>query len=169
MLKVSSFIINFMILIIYCSSIATVSVPSTVSWIKFNKNQVGYYRVNYPEDMWQEIISALVNNRGVFSTADRAHLISDVFALADASQLNYSIALDLSAYLSKELDYVPWKVGISCLNSVKNLLYYTDSYRDFAVYARSLLAGAYNEIGWEVESDHLRKYVQKKYLNLFLS
>ena len=118
---------------------------------------MGYYRVNYPTDMWQALISDLNSNRGVFSIADRANLISDAFALADASQLEYSVALDLSTYLSKELDYVPWQVGRSHLNAIKNLLYYTDLYRDFATYTRSLFDSIYTEVGWDVGTDHLRK------------
>lgn len=135
----------------------SVTTPAAVEWIKFNKDQVGYYRVNYPTEMWQSLTNALIENRGVFSVADRAHLISDVFALADAGQVEYSIALELSKYLEKELDFVAWSVGASRLSAIKNLLYFTSLYRDFVDYARQLLKNVYQSVTWTVGEDHLQK------------
>ena len=84
---------------------------------------MGYYRVNYSLELWKELTNALNENHTVFTTADRAHLLNDVFALADATQLDYSVAMNMSSYLNKELDYVPWKVGTARLAAVYNLLY----------------------------------------------
>lgn len=131
--------------------------PAAVDWIKFNKDQVGYYRVNYPIEMWQSLTDALIETRGVFSISDRAHLISDVFALADAGQVDYSVAMELSKYLEKELDYVPWSVGASRLSAIRNLLYFTDLYRDFVDFARQLLKNVYQSVTWNVSEDHLQK------------
>ncbi|XP_065354225.1 glutamyl aminopeptidase-like isoform X3 [Calliphora vicina] len=143
----------------------TVTTPAAVDWIKFNKNQVGYYRVNYPTDMWQSLTKALFESRGDFSVADRAHLINDVFVLADAGQVDYSIALELSKYLEKELDYVPWSVAASRLSAIKNLLYFTDMYRDFVDYARQLLRTAYDSVTWTVGDDHLQNLLRVTILN----
>ena len=107
--------------------------------------------------MWQSLTKALFETRGVFSVSDRAHLINDVFALADAGQVDYSIALDLSMYLKNELDYVPWSVAASRLNAIKNLLYFTNLYRYFVEYARQLLKGAYESVTWNVSENHLQK------------
>ncbi|KAI8123265.1 Glutamyl aminopeptidase [Lucilia cuprina] len=145
--------------------LVTVTTPATVDWIKFNKDQVGYYRVNYPTDMWQSLTKALFENRGVFSVSDRAHLINDAFVLADAGQVDYSIALELSKYLEKELDYVPWNVAASRLSAIKNLLYFTDLYRDFVDYARQLLKTAYESVTWNVGNDHLQNLLRVTILN----
>uniref|UniRef100_A0A1B0AGP0 glutamyl aminopeptidase n=1 Tax=Glossina pallidipes TaxID=7398 RepID=A0A1B0AGP0_GLOPL len=144
----------------YNDSEENIQVPNEVKWIKFNKNQVGYYLVNYPEDMWRALNSALVENRDSFSTADRAHLISDVFALADASQLNYSIALDLSKYLENEVEYVPWSVGVSRLANIRNLVYYTELYSNFVNYARQLLSKVYEVVSWDVGDNHLQNLLR---------
>ncbi|XP_054747725.1 glutamyl aminopeptidase [Anastrepha obliqua] len=143
-----------------------ITLSAAVDWIKFNKNQVGYYRVNYAPEQWLELTNALINARGQFSNADRAHLINDVFALAAASQLDYSIALNFSTYLEKELDYVPWSVASSSLGNLRNLLYYTDSFRDFVVFVRKLLVNAYQSVTWEVSADHLDNLLRIKILNL---
>lgn len=118
---------------------------------------MGYYRVNYPIEMWKSLINALIYTRGVFSNADRAHLINDAFALADAVQLDYGIALDLSKYLKKELDYVPWTVAASRLIAIKNLIYPTDLYSDFVKYARLLLKNVCQSVTWDISVDHLQK------------
>uniref|UniRef100_A0A1A9WMJ1 Aminopeptidase n=1 Tax=Glossina brevipalpis TaxID=37001 RepID=A0A1A9WMJ1_9MUSC len=123
-------------------------------------NLVGYYLVNYPEDMWRALNSALIETRDAFSAADRAHLISDVFALADASQLNYSIALDLSKYLENEVEYVPWSVGVSRLANIRNLVYYTELYSNFVNYARQLLNNVYEKVSWDVGDDHLENLLR---------
>ncbi|XP_028894176.1 glutamyl aminopeptidase isoform X3 [Zeugodacus cucurbitae] len=143
-----------------------ITLNNAVDWIKINKNQVGYYRVNYAPEQWQELTNALINARGQFSNADRAHLINDVFTLADASQLEYSIALNLALYLEKELDYVPWSVASSRLSDIRSLLYYTDSYRDFVVFGRKLLAQAYSMVTWNVSEDHLDNLLRVSILSL---
>ncbi|XP_073818639.1 glutamyl aminopeptidase-like isoform X2 [Musca autumnalis] len=149
----------------YNDNEVTVTTPAEVQWIKFNKDQIGYYRVNYPTEMWQSLIETLKTSRGVFSVSDRAHLINDAFALADAGQLEYSIALDLSKYLENELDYVPWNVGASRLSAIKNLLYFTDLYRDFVDYARQLLKNVYPAVTWNVNDDHLQNLLRVTVLN----
>ncbi|XP_005182090.2 glutamyl aminopeptidase [Musca domestica] len=138
----------------------TLTVPEDIEWIKLNKNQVGYYLVNYPTDVWQALIKTLIFRRGDFSNADRAHLISDAFALADAGQLDYNIALDLSKYLRKELDYVPWVVGASRLRNITNLLYATDMYSKFVKYARLILRNVCQTVTWDVCGDHLQNLLR---------
>ena len=39
-----------------------VTLPRAVEWIKFNYNQVGYYRVNYPTTMWENLANKLAEN-----------------------------------------------------------------------------------------------------------
>uniref|UniRef100_T1GS71 ERAP1-like C-terminal domain-containing protein n=1 Tax=Megaselia scalaris TaxID=36166 RepID=T1GS71_MEGSC len=76
-----------------------------VDWFKFNKNQVGYYRVNYPTENWAALTKALLENIEMFSATDRASLLNDVFILADSTQLSYETALNLTKYLVNEEEY----------------------------------------------------------------
>lgn len=57
------------------------NIPENIVWLKANVNQSGFYRVTYSEDMWMSIIAALKKDHSVFSPADRASLIDDVFTL----------------------------------------------------------------------------------------
>lgn len=67
------------------------------------------------------------------SVVDRAHLLNDAFSLADAAQLPFSIALDLTKYLANEISFTPWDVVTSRLKKVKTLLYFTEDYSNFKV------------------------------------
>ncbi|EDW42337.1 glutamyl aminopeptidase [Drosophila sechellia] len=134
-----------------------IAVPSEVQWIKLNVNQTGYYRVNYEEDLWALLIQQLTTNPARFEIADRGHLLNDAFALADASQLSYKIPLDMTAYLAQERDFVPWYVASNKLRSLHRSLMFSEGYISYLTYARSLIAGVYEEVGWTVDADnHLK-------------
>lgn len=113
-----------------------VTVPQGTKWIKFNKDQVGYYRVNYALSEWKVLSEALLNKLQDFSTADRAHLLNDAFSLAEATQLEYEVALNLTKYLAKEIENVPWSVAATKLSGIRNLMSQTPSYQNFLVNAR---------------------------------
>lgn len=149
----------------YDDTEASITVPSTATWIKLNKDQVGYYRVNYPKEQWTALLTALKSSRETFSTADRAHLLNDANALAEAGQLEYTIALELSTYLESEVDYVPWSVGTASLSSLRNRLYYTNLYTNFTVYARKLLTPIVEKVTFTVAEDHLENQLRIKVLS----
>lgn len=135
-----------------------IPVTADVKWIKLNVNQLGYYRVNYDESTWNVLIQDLISNPSLFPIADRAHLLNDAFALADASQLSYTVPLEMTAYLAQEQDFVPWYVAATKLESLKKSLMFSDSYVSYLTYARTLLTNVYNEVGWTVDADdHLKK------------
>lgn len=115
------------------------------SWIKLNHNQVGYYRVNYPENIWQRFAELLVGNVAAFSIGDRTGLLNDAFALADASHLRYDLALGLTKFLVHDTEYVPWAAVSSKMKTVRNLIYDYPSYDDIlvSIVNRAGVAGFY--------------------------
>lgn len=135
-----------------------IELADPVEWIKFNKDQVGYYRVKYEADMWKSLNNALEQNIDSMTALDRAHLLNDVFSLAEALQVPYDTALTMTQYLKAETHFVPWDVATSKLNSIKNLLYLTDVYPKFKKYLVDLVDGAIESINWVVDPDaHLIK------------
>lgn len=131
-----------------------------VDWVKLNKDQIGYYRVNYEKSMWENINQALIANIDVMSVVDRAHLLNDVFSLAQAQEIEYSTALKLTEFLKNESSFVPWDVASTKLKNIRNLLYNTEFYEEFKDYVNKLLDDAYKSIDWTVNKDeHLEKYV----------
>ncbi|CAD6993566.1 unnamed protein product [Ceratitis capitata] len=132
-----------------------IELTAVPQWIKFNYDQIGYYRVNYPADLWLSLANQLIADPTKFSVGDRAGLLNDAFSLADATQLSYDTALDMTAYLAKEPDYVPWNVAASKLTSLKRLLMFTEVFGNYKKYARELIKPIYESVTWTVGEDHL--------------
>ncbi|XP_068153826.1 glutamyl aminopeptidase isoform X1 [Drosophila tropicalis] len=142
----------------------TISFIGATSWIKFNKDQVGFYRVNYPAEQWTALTNAIKASRDTFSTADRAHLLNDASSLADAGQLSFSLALNLFTYLESEQDYVPWSVGTTWITGLRNRLYYTDLFSNYTTYARKLLTPIAEQLTFTVGTAHLENRLRIKVL-----
>jgi hypothetical protein len=52
------------------------------NWIKLNSDNIGFYRVNYSKEMFDELLYHLENDITNFgSTLDRFELVADTFAL----------------------------------------------------------------------------------------
>ncbi|CAH1973006.1 unnamed protein product [Acanthoscelides obtectus] len=78
------------------------------TWIMLNTQVAGFYRVNYHERLWTEIIKYLEEDHDRIHVLNRAQLIDDVFNNAKIGKVKYSLAFALSGYLKKEKDYYPW-------------------------------------------------------------
>ncbi|XP_020293712.1 endoplasmic reticulum aminopeptidase 1-like isoform X2 [Pseudomyrmex gracilis] len=138
---------------------ATFEMPSD-EYIKCNINQTGFYRVNYPDEMWDSIVKTLMTNHTRFSPADRANLIDDAFSLCDAGELNVSVPLKLSLYLVNERDYVPWATALRYLNSWKRRLGESEAYKKYISFWKRLLGPITKFVGWKDEGSHLHKFLR---------
>ncbi|KAI4480304.1 hypothetical protein M0804_010302 [Polistes exclamans] len=138
----------------------TFEIASDVEFIKCNVNQSGFYRVNYPEDMWMYIITTLHYNHTQFSPADRANLIDDAFELCEAGELNATIPLELSLYLLNERDYVPWMTALKYLYSWKGRLAESRAYKRYIEFLKRLLGPITKYVGWADEGTHLDKLLR---------
>ncbi|XP_032683706.1 glutamyl aminopeptidase-like isoform X3 [Odontomachus brunneus] len=134
--------------------------PYDIKYIKCNVNQTGFYRVNYTEDMWAEIINTLLNNHTMFSPADRANLIDDAFTLNEAGMLDIAIPLNLSSYLIHERDYVPWHTAQEFLHSWRKKLYEHTVYKKFTLFFRYLLRPVIKYVGWGNDGPHMKKFLR---------
>lgn len=107
-------------------------VPAT-QWIIFNKQQVGYYRVNYDDRNWELITNALINNYASVHRLNRAQLIDDAYWLARSGRLDTEILMKLLTYLKDEMEYAPWMAANNVLSYFHGKLRGTAGYDDFAV------------------------------------
>ncbi|CAD6234139.1 GSCOCG00007591001-RA-CDS, partial [Cotesia congregata] len=83
--------------------------PPPDQWVICNKQQFGYYRVNYDERNWKLITNYLKSeNYKKIHVLNRAQLIDDAFVFAEFGYLNFNVAFDLARYLRIETEYVPW-------------------------------------------------------------
>ena len=143
---------------------------SNIDWIKFNPQQFGYYIVNYTESDWKSLTHALVSNFKQFSPSDRSNLLFDSFLLAEANQLNYSIAFDLLLYVKNENHFIPWTTASTILTQLNNLLSTSTQSIFINELTKSLSEKIYRTIGWEYigrsEESLLNKSVCLIYLNV---
>ncbi|XP_068236621.1 glutamyl aminopeptidase-like [Palaemon carinicauda] len=137
---------------------------SPTSWIKVNLKQKGFYRVNYEPEMWRKLESLCTEK--TLGPSERASLLSDALALADAALLDYNVALDMTTVLASERDYVPWDAAAGRLIVLKKLLSGTDASGPFDKYLSSLTGSICNELGWEDSGEHLKKLLRIDIVNV---
>ncbi|KAG7172427.1 Glutamyl aminopeptidase-like 3 [Homarus americanus] len=125
----------------------TLKIDPGVTWVKVNVQQKGYYRVNYETNMWKQLEKLCADK--VVGTAERANLYNDVFALADAALVDYSVALNFSRGLASETDYVPWDSVYTHLIVMTRLLAETKACQPFQVYRWGMVQSGSQE-NWEV-------------------
>lgn len=88
-------------------------------WIIFNKQSTGYFRIIYDKRNYRLITDELDNgNFSKIHLANRAQIIEDAFEFAKKGTVPYSLPLNLTKYISKERDLLPWT---SWANGVKHM------------------------------------------------
>lgn len=115
---------------------ATVSIEGLDSsaWLILNKQERGYYRVNYDEDNWRLIIDYLnSNDYDKIHRLNRAQLLDDAFNLARSGRLAYQYAFNLATYLSRETDYIPWYSFFQALIFIDTELAASEEYETLKV------------------------------------
>ncbi|XP_019765987.2 glutamyl aminopeptidase isoform X2 [Dendroctonus ponderosae] len=153
-----------LILFPYDKESISVSRPTDAAWLKFNYDQIGYYRVNYKEEQWRNLINVYTS----LPIADRTHLLEETFSIAEAGQLSYTIPLDLSKKLSEETDYAPWTVASSKLQGISTYLSGSNQDEAFKKYIRSVVSNAYGNFTWNEGADdgHLKRLTRIVVLTL---
>ncbi|NXN85872.1 AMPN Aminopeptidase, partial [Bombycilla garrulus] len=113
------------------------------NWLLLNLNVTGYFRVNYNQENWDQLVSQLGTNHTVFPVINRAQIIDDAFNLARAKYINVTLALNTTRFLRNETEYMPWEAALN------NLQYFK------LMFDRSEVFGA------------MTRYIQKQVIPLF--
>ncbi|XP_026673988.1 thyrotropin-releasing hormone-degrading ectoenzyme-like isoform X2 [Ceratina calcarata] len=122
------------------------------SWILFNVNKTGYYRVHYDEKNWMLLKAALAENHELFPVETRASLIDDVFSLAAMGVMKYEAAFAFIKYMQmRERHYQPWAALTRHMLKLSRLLYETSVFNDFQEYIVKFVSPLYNETGYKLE------------------
>ncbi|XP_001658979.2 aminopeptidase N isoform X1 [Aedes aegypti] len=133
-------------------------------WIIFNREQFGYYRVNYDQRNWELIIDALLTNPLAIHRANRAQLIDDAFNLARSERLDMVLALKLLTYLRLETEYAPWAAANNALNYLYSKLQGTVHYPGFVNFVSEIVSDVYKTLEVDkVSTDEptLHKYLKQ--------
>ncbi|XP_008059418.1 glutamyl aminopeptidase [Carlito syrichta] len=141
--------------------------PSGNAFLKINPDHIGFYRVNYEVPTWNMIASVLFWNHTSFSSADRASLIDDAFALARAQLLDYKVALNLTKYLKLEKEFLPWQRVISAITYIISM--FEDDKELYPVieeYFQGQVKPIADALGWSDTGNHLTKLLRASVLGL---
>lgn len=114
-----------------------------------NVKQTAFYRVNYDLDNWELISSCLRSDHTAIHRMNRAQLLDDAFNLAKAGLLDYSMALDLTFYLSQESDYLPWSAALSGLSYLAKMVSRTSGLGAYRAYLLAALEPLYTRLGYD--------------------
>ncbi|XP_044761271.1 glutamyl aminopeptidase isoform X3 [Coccinella septempunctata] len=142
----------------------TIERPKDAKWFKFNPGQTGYYRVNYPEEIWKELGQHMLE----LPVSDRTHLLEEAFSIASSGQLSYEIPLELTKYLKDETNYTPWEVASSKLLELLKLLKSSRKEQELKHYVIKILNPIYKNLSWIIGKDdsHLKKLTRVLVLKL---
>uniref|UniRef100_A0A663MSH5 Aminopeptidase n=1 Tax=Athene cunicularia TaxID=194338 RepID=A0A663MSH5_ATHCN len=113
------------------------------SWLLLNLNVSGYFRVNYNQENWDQLLGQLTTDHQVIPVINRAQIIDDAFNLARAGYVNVTLALNTTRFLNQETAYMPWQAALN------NLRYFQ------LMFDRSEVFGV------------MQKYIQKQVTPLF--
>ncbi|XP_058150075.1 glutamyl aminopeptidase [Dasypus novemcinctus] len=141
--------------------------PDGNGFLKINPDHIGFYRVNYEEPTWDGIATNLSDNHKNFSPADRASFIDDAFALARAQLLDYKVPLNLTKYLKKEEDFLPWQRVISAITYIISM--FEDDKELYPVieeYFQRQVKPIADSLTWDDTGDHLTKLLRASVLGL---
>ncbi|XP_067216229.1 aminopeptidase N-like isoform X1 [Linepithema humile] len=126
-------------------------------WIIVNLQQTGYYRVNYNTENWLNLAQYMNSVNYVdIHVLNRAQIIDDAFYFLTHRQLDYITFWEISAFLSREMNYVAWYPmfkafeHMSVIVSIKN----TDPLKEKM---EKILSGVLNQIGY-VSKLHENKF-----------
>lgn len=94
---------------------------------------LGYYRVNYDLKNWHLLVKHLNHNHTSIHVLNRAQILDDVFNLARAGFVPYSVTLRFTQYLPQERDHVPWTRASRALQYIGQMFRRTPAYGDYEV------------------------------------
>uniref|UniRef100_A0A182W2Y8 Aminopeptidase n=1 Tax=Anopheles minimus TaxID=112268 RepID=A0A182W2Y8_9DIPT len=145
----------------------TISLETDIEWLVVNKQQTGYYRVNYDVESWQKLIDVLNSDRfeELLPVVNRAQLVDDVANLARAGEVGYDVALSLMQYLERETEYIPWSTAYSALLHLDRMFSSNKDYTRFESYGRTITSHVFNETNLN-EGTHLERLHRDKSIYL---
>uniref|UniRef100_A0A4W3JRT3 Aminopeptidase n=1 Tax=Callorhinchus milii TaxID=7868 RepID=A0A4W3JRT3_CALMI len=100
-------------------------------WILANINVTGYYRVNYDENNWKNLLSQLEKDHKVIN------LLCTIGCHFSADYRKTTDALNTTKYLTAEIEYIPWQAAFDNLYYITLMLDRSEVYGDMKVNALS--------------------------------
>uniref|UniRef100_A0A1L8E238 Aminopeptidase n=1 Tax=Nyssomyia neivai TaxID=330878 RepID=A0A1L8E238_9DIPT len=133
-------------------------IPLT-DYVIVNRQQTGYYRVNYGEYDWKFNAEVLADPKSLenIHVLNRAQLIDDSANLAKAGQARYDAFFGIVSYLKRETDYIPWTAATTNILNLEILIRGIEQYDRFHYFIYSLTTAVYETIRLTnyADADHI--------------
>src|SRR5207244_5038696 len=113
--------------------------------IKLNANGAGNYRVQYDEQTWRALLNALPN----LNLQDRVNLMSDAWALTQASRSDVSLYLELISKLPRGHELAERDQIVNTFDYINRLLIGDPIREKFQTYVRPILRSTLDQLGWD--------------------
>ncbi|XP_050343242.1 aminopeptidase N-like [Nymphalis io] len=141
---------------------------SDAEWFIVNKQQTGYYRVNYDVQNWRALANVLIRSHNTIHLLNRAQIVDDAFNLARNGRLDYLHAFEVSRYLINETDYIAWGAANAAFSYLDIVLSGSDAYQLFQEYVLHLTQPLYARLGFDAASgeEHVTPFHRNIILNL---
>ena len=117
------------------------------NWFKFNAHEGSLYRTAYSKEILEML--AVPVREGRLSSADRLGIIRDLFALAEAGEIETTEALSFAKNYTEETEYIVWVELVTGFLRIGNLLYGTKAYEPYRAYVREMLTSIISRVGWD--------------------
>jgi aminopeptidase N len=152
----------------------SVKIPYNGTFIVANKGRAGFYRVNYPAPVWQQIGDALLAKDAFFGNADMCGLLDDVWTLALSGEASYVSAFQLTSFLGNQDFgiYTAWAAAFTNLGRVKALVSsFPDTSQRFNRYVVEKLIGTNVQslTPWNPLTDHLQALLQQQFIGSLIA
>lgn len=118
---------------------------------KFNPNQNGFYRVNYPETLLSNFGKQIISRS--MNPLDRIGLISDVFEVSKAGYSSVVYALKFLEYFKDEDNNSVWDAITNGIISTRNVMDDEKLREKMKPYIITLTASQLSRLGWEESTD----------------
>lgn len=143
--------------------LADIKLDPNEDWFILNKQQTGYYRINYDENNWSKLFAALKGeSRSSIHNINRAQLVDDAFNFARSGDMTYVRLFELLQYLPTEDDYLPWNAANSGYNHLNRMYYGSDLHENLQRFIRESAEEIYKTFGVSEKAD------ETNYLNTYL-
>nr|QEV86803.1 aminopeptidase N8 [Chilo suppressalis] len=120
------------------------------SWIIFNVQETGFYRVKYDDHAYQIIANALKGSqRTDIHHLNRAKIVNDLFAFFYADEVKFSSIYSVLDFMKEETDFSVWYAAIRGLSKLRNMYQGTDALPEIEAYALSLMDKIIADLGYE--------------------
>ncbi|XP_025159162.1 thyrotropin-releasing hormone-degrading ectoenzyme-like [Harpegnathos saltator] len=95
--------------VITTSEITTIKLEHNIDFVIFNREQNGYFRVNYDENSWNRIANALhSDNCNQINILNRAQLIDDAYYFMTQDYISPLTFWRIASYLKHDVSYIAW-------------------------------------------------------------